>query len=329
MVWTEGTILLAGLVLLWWAGDRAVRYAIEITEFFGISSFTIGFLVMSVSTGLPEIVTAIVSAFSDAAGLSAGNVLGASLANVTMVLGASAIAAKTLSIDRDDEAVLLQIMGIITLLTVAIFFTSGLTTVHGIILLAAYGISILFLRRRDLMQKIVEEEVEEAEEDISEEVVLADTYGTLIKFFGSLALVVLGAHLAVDSATTLASSIGIPMETIGATLIAIGTALPELTLELNAVKRREYALALGDIFGSSLVNLSLVLGLLSVLSPGSIDIVPLVGTIVYLGAALGFVWYAMMWNHGLERWHGIVLLVLFAMYLIEEIGIVTVIYQVL
>lgn len=325
----EGVVLVAGLVILWWAGDKAVRYAIEITDLFGVSSFAIGFIVMSVSTGLPELVTAFVSAFTGASGLSAGNLMGASLANITLVLGVATVASGTLAVNPEDEASLLKIMALITAVTSVIFLTSQLTVAHGAILLGGYAASILFLQQGGLMEKVVKEETQEAEQDIAEEPVLSSAYGTAVKFLASLALVVIGAHLAVDSAKAIAVAATIPLETVGATIIAIGTALPELTLELNAVKRKEYALALGDLFGSALVNMSLILGILSVISPTTINTIPLIGATMYIGLTLVFLWKLLPQNHGLERKHGYALIAIFLFYLIEEIGVTQVLYNII
>lgn len=314
-------LLLAGLGLLWWAGDRAVRYAVEFTDIFGITSFTVGFLIMSISTGLPEIVTAVIATMSDAAGLSAGDLIGSSLVNLSLVLGLSAIAAGTMSVDRQDERSLLKILAVITLLVSLIFVTSHLTVWHGALLVGTYIGSVWLLKRGGLMRKIVREETATATEDHAEETFLAGPYGTGLKFLGSLAFVVLGAELTVTSALSLAEVIGLSIEAMGATIVAVGTGLPEITLELNAVKRKEYALALGDIFGSTLVNLALVLGFLSLVSPTAIDTLPLVSTVLYLGVAILFIWKIAIVDREIDRWEGTVLIVLFLAYIVEEIGI--------
>ncbi len=319
-------LLVAGLALLWWAGDKSVRYSIQITDLIGISSFTVGFIVLSVSTNLPEITTTIFAVIEDSAGLSAGNILGSSLVNISLVLGITTIVAGKLAIDRKHETVMLKILGLITAVSALILVTSSLTVWHGGILLVMYGVSIWIIKRGGLMSKIVKEEKEEAQEGVEEEPVLYGPYGTVLKLLGSLALVMIGARITVNSSIQIGTALGIPIETLGATVVAIGTGLPELTLEINAVKRGEYALAMGDIFGSTVVNMTLVLGLLSIVSPGFVDTIPLAGTMMYMVLVIGFLWYAMVRNHGLHKEHGIALVLIFIFYLIEEVGVVHVVY---
>lgn len=322
----EVSLLLAGLALLWWAGDHAVRYSLESADILGISSFTVGFLVLSISTGLPEITTAILSVHQQVPGLSAGDILGSSLVNLTLVLGIATVAAGHLSVQRRDEEHLLKILVIITAMTSAILITQQLSVWHGVLLLVSYGASIVFLQRGGLIQRVVEEETDAARKEQEEAMLLKGLGGTILKLLGSLLFVIIGARLTVDSAVSIATTIGIPLETVGATVVAIGTGLPEISLELNAVKRREYALALGDIFGSTLVNLTLILGILSVISPAHINTIPLLGTILYMVLTLGFLWAVMIRGEDLRREHGIVLLLIFLAYLIEEIGVAEVLY---
>ncbi len=328
MAVASAVALLAGLGLLWWAGDRAVRYAVELTDLLGISSFMVGFVVMSVSTGLPELLTAVVSVVREAEALSVGNLIGSGLVNLTLVLGVSAVVAGNLVIDRRDEAVLLKVLAVITVLVAGIVATAHLSAVHGVLLLAVYAAVLWLLRRADLIRKVVAEEREEAAVEVQEETVLAGTAGTVVKFLGSLAFVLVGAQLTVDAAVEIGSLLGVPLETLGATVVAIGTGLPELSLELNAVKRREYALAVGDIFGSTLVNLTLILGAFAIVSPVELAVLPLLGTVVYFGIVLVVLWWGMLRHGGIDRRYGYLLIGLFLLYLVEEAGIAAVVYQV-
>lgn len=317
----QASMLVAGLLVLWWAGDRTVRYAIELADMYGVHSFTVGFLLISVTTGIPEIMTAAVSALEGVAPLSAGDIIGSSLVNVSLVLGLATVVAGNIAIERRYEASLLKIMAVITVLTTAIVLTSHLTVVHGVVLLVVYAAAVGYLRQGGLIEKIVREEESEAEEERAEEIMLTGMRGTALKLSASLILVLVGARLTVGSAVSLGTMFGLGLETLGATVVAVGTGLPEITLELNAVRRREYALALGDIFGSTLVNLTLVLGVLAIISPTDIAVFPLLGALTFMAGTLVFLWVAMMRNHGLERRHGLILLVFFLIYIVEEIGL--------
>lgn len=318
---TEALVLVAGLVVIWWAGGKSVRYATETAEIVGITGFITGFIIMSVSTSLPELSTGLIAVAGDSASLSVGNILGSNLVNMTLVLGVSAIAAGHMVIDRRNESSLLKVMGLITMTAAWIFVTGSLSFFHGLILLAAYLGSVIWLRREGLIEEIMEEEQEEAEEELEEEV-FAGSYMTAGKLLGSIVLVLVGAQLTVDSAVKIGTSMNIPLEVIGATAVAIGTGLPELSLGLNAVKDEEYGLAIGNLFGSVLVNFTLVLGLLSVASPIQINVGALIHLLPFIAGALVLVWYTVLHEHEISGQAGVALVIFYMLYIFEEVGFI-------
>ena len=317
----ELPVLIGGLAVIWWAGDKSVRYATESAEILGITGFTTGFIIMSVSTGMPEISTAIISMLNNSAELSVGNILGSNLVNLTLVLGIAAIAANHMKINKEHESSLVKIMVLITAVTGLIFVTGSLNPLHGFLLLATYVGAIIWLQKGGLMDKIMKEEQEEAEDELEEEA-FSGPYATFAKLIGSTALVIIGAELTVGSAIEIGKIIDVPLEVIGATAVAIGTGLPELSLELNAVKKREYGLALGNVFGSVLVNFTLVLGMMSVFSPVSINVNALIHLLPFLGASLALIWYTVLREHEISREVGLALILFFILYLFEEIGFI-------
>jgi cation:H+ antiporter len=256
-----------------------------------------------------------------AAELSVGNILGSNLVNLTLVLGVAAIAARHMKIDQENESSLVKIMILITAVTAWIFFTGRLNPFHGVLLLACYLGSILWLRQGGLMNEIMKEEQEEAEEELEEEA-FSGPVATGMKLLGSTALVVIGAELAVNSAVNIGTIMNVPLEVIGATAVAVGTGLPELSIELNAVKNKEYGLALGNIFGSVLVNFTLILGLLSVISPVQVNIDALVHLLPFLGAALVLLWHTVLNEHEISREIGLALVLFFVLFIFEEIGFI-------
>lgn len=317
----ELPILVGGLAVIWWAGDKAVRYATESAEILGITGFTTGFVIMSVSTGMPEITTSLVAVSSGAAELSVGNILGSNLVNLTLVLGIAAIAATHLKIDKKHEPSLVKIMILITGISAAIFVTGALNPIHGGFLLSAYAGAIVWLKRDGVMTKIMKEEQEEAEEELEEET-FAGPYATFGKLLGSTVLVIIGAEIAVNSAVNIGEILNVPLEVIGATAVAIGTGLPELSLELNAVKKKEYGLALGNIFGSVLVNFTLLLGMLSIISPVQVNVGALIHLVPFMGAALILIWHTVLNEHEISREVGLALVMFFFLYIFYEIGFI-------
>lgn len=184
-----------------------------------------------------------------------------------------------------------------------------------------YALSVYYLGRTDIARKIVKEEEKQAEKAIQEEIIWSGKIGTAFKLLSALALLILGARLTVVSVVEIGESLGIALEVLGATVVSVGTTLPELSLELNSVKHKEYELAVGDIFGSTLVNLTLVLGLLSLVSHPHVATLPLTGALLFIGAALVIIWFYLFRDHEIDSREGWLLVSLFALYLVQEYGL--------
>ncbi len=250
-------LLIMGLFLLWKAGDWSVTNAIRFSILYQIESFAIGFFIFAVATGLPEITSAIVSSIKKVPELSAGDLIGSTFVNLSLQLGIASIIAKHLSVEDHLRNRLFQTILIVSAIMLALLFIPRGNIYLGISLVAVYLLS--FLR----FPKEPPEIFEEVKKEIAgKKGFFPPKIEILFQLTGSLILLIFSAWLTVLSAVSIAKLAKVPLSLIGGTLIAVGTSLPELTLEIHAVKRKEFALALGDIFGSSLLNISMVLGML-------------------------------------------------------------------
>ena len=122
----------------------------------------------------------------------------------------------------------------------------------------------------------------------------------------------------VDSAIQITSILLIPQTIFGVTAVAIGTTLPELSVEIRAIKKKEYALAMGDLFGSAVTNITLVLGVLAILSPSAINTLPLLVPVLLTFAAAIFIWWMLRKKGVLSKKSAVFLLALYAIFLILE-----------
>ena len=255
--------LVFGLLFLWKTGGWAVHHAIRFSLVYRVESFYIGFFIFAIATTLPEITSAIVSSLQGVPALSAGDLMGSSLVNLSLLLGIASIVAKELPVDMRLKNKLLGMMIAMMVMMVLIVYTP-LHRLSGWGLVAVYILSIFWLQsggKQDFSEKVTQKTppvylwVSSIKIDV------------LLKLTISLVLLILSAWITVIAAMHIAKSFHISIAVIGATVIAIGTSLPELTLQIHAIRKREYALALGDIFGASLVNLSFILGFLLVFNP--------------------------------------------------------------
>lgn len=236
-----------------WLVDSACRIAFR----FGISELVIGLTVVAFGTSAPEVGVTVLAALRGAGDISVGNVVGSNIVNFTMILGGTAIFGALLTpggVIRRDGPFLLAV----TLLFGVLLYDDLLRTFDAIVLLVLFVTYLvwLFIKR----------------EPIGEEV---DTgpmkwYDPFLAIFG-LAMILGGAHFMVESAIVLARLAGLSEWVIGATIVAFGTSAPEMATSLVAAIKGKHAMSLGNLYGSNIFNLLLVLGIAGSINNLTID----------------------------------------------------------
>jgi cation:H+ antiporter len=262
-------ILIASLAGLAVASHFTIKSVEQLIEITGLSETSAGFIILAILTSTPEITVAVFSIFQGNPAVSIGDILGSNVFNIGMVLGILGILGYLQTCCTDllvGLADMLFITALIPLLLVInqyhIFDIP--TPLIGGILLAAFLINTYLIARQRTPP--VKANESNALTNRKKGVVIA----TLLMSF---TIVVVASRFTVDSALYIASALGIPPILIGAKIVAFGTSLPELTLDLIAVRRGRVQLAIGDIIGSNLTNLTLVLGLLLLVSPFQVNMI--------------------------------------------------------
>jgi len=291
--------LLLGFLGLWISADKTVDNAEKLIKALGIPSFIFGAVFISVSTGLPEIATAIISAYEGVPGLSAGDIIGSSFVNLTLVLGAAVLTAKGISLNNKDLDLVKASSRLTLLVVLVLLWFQNLSLGVIIILLGIYGIFLYQVEHETF-------EINESGEVAGKTV--------LLTFLGVLTLLI-SARLMVHGATNIASILDIPVELIGATVVAVGTGLPELAFETAAIKKGDTSLALGDIFGSTLVNITLTLSILGLISTLSLTALLPVLSAIFLLSILILVFAS---KKSFSRVQGVFLLIIFLFYVILQ-----------
>jgi len=251
--------VVAGLVLLVFAGDFLVRGAVSLAQRAGISTLIIGLTVVAFGTSAPELVVGIDAVLTGAPTLALGNVVGSNIANVLLVVGLPAlIAPMTCTAPRLGRN--LMIMLVATALFIGLAHSGSMGHQEGIILLAFLA---LFLTYSGLRAKTATcgGAVCDEESDIPD---TPDSYmlaGALV--VGGLLGLGIGADLLVKGAVKIAVSYGVSEAVIGLTLVALGTSLPELVTALVAAVRGHCDVAVGNVIGSNIFNLLGIMGVTS------------------------------------------------------------------
>ena len=266
--------LILGLALLLGGGEAVVRGASALATKLGISPLAIGLTVVAFGTSAPELAVNVTAAFTDRPGLSFGNIVGSNLANIGLVVGCCGLvrALPIHSVVVRREIPMMLLATIATIVMAADRMVDGdapyLDRGDGIILLLFFSVFLYYTLGELIRQR--------ADHPVHEDLVSSDLPGvgpriavtrdSLLALAG-LGALLYGADLTVDGATSLARSLGVSDTIIGMVVVAVGTSLPELAAGLVATLRGHMELAIGNVVGSNVFNLLLVLAITVCIRP--------------------------------------------------------------
>jgi cation:H+ antiporter len=255
--------LLIGLVLLVIGGEFLVRSSVGLSLKLHLSKMIIGLTVVSFATSAPELIVSVQSALDGLSGLALGNVIGSNIANIALVLGATALIAP-LAIDKDFFKFNWPwMMGFSILLYVLLQSGYNLVRWEGAVLLGAIVIFLILLIRR----------ARKSPEAVDVEEELQETKWWKIFLFFALGGIALwqGSELLVQGAVDIAAKLGIPESIIAVSVVAVGTSVPELAASIIAALKKEKAISLGNLIGSNIFNIGSVLGITALIQPIQIE----------------------------------------------------------
>jgi len=251
-----------GLVLLLVGGDWLVKGAVGLAERLSISPLIIGLTVVALGTSAPELVVSLQAALAGSGSLAVGNVVGSNIANVLLVLGVPALFA---TIRGDNPAIhgSLFFLAGLTVIFMAQLTWSPLSRADGVLLLlclAAFLVQQFFNAKR----------TKQPQDDYHDEIGKIPSNPGRISILLVLGLVALpvGATLTVDAAVEIAKQWAVPESVIGLTIVAIGTSLPELATGIMAARHNNASVALGNVVGSNLFNITAIMGTTALVSGG-------------------------------------------------------------
>ncbi len=299
-------IFIASAFILFKSSKYVVNHALLLGKAFGISTLAIGFIILSVSTSLPELMVAIFSALENAPALALGDIFGANFAALALVLPLCLIFGGIVYLKKHEVDSLIELLLIATVISLFIFSSGSINFLYGVVCIALFVFLILRLYKRGKVPKEFSSNASHSKKRI------------VAVFVVSVLLLLLSSKFLVDSAIQITSILLIPQTIFGATVVAIGTTLPELSVEIRAIKKKEYALAIGDLFGSAVTNITLVLGTLAILSPSTINTLPLLVPVLLTFVAAIFIWWMLRKKGVLSKKFAVFLLALYVIFLILE-----------
>jgi cation:H+ antiporter len=246
------------------AADVFVDGAAGLSRRFGLSPVIVGAVVIGLGTSVPELLVSVIAAANGDASLGVGNVIGSNIANLSLVLGVAALVvpmAVHSSVVRREAPI-----SFLAVAAFALALQGGLSRVDGVLLLLALVV-VMIVTVRSAGRSGNEELAEEVEQVLAEIPARRVVALTVVGLLGTA----LGAQLLVDGAVGLATELGLSEGFVGLTLVAVGTSLPELVTAVQAARRGEDELIVGNVLGSNVFNSLLVGGAIALVGPGPID----------------------------------------------------------
>lgn len=308
-------LLLAGLALIVFGADWLVDGASAVARKLGISEFVIGLTIVGFGTSCPELVVSLTGAIAHNADISVGNVIGSNIFNTLLILGLTALI-MPIGITQANKRRDIPITLLVTFLLIAFGAamtltgmrdTDGISRIEGVIFLVLFAAYLFMCFKFDSGADDGEEEGKK----------INSIWLAILLVLAGLAGLIFGGKLFVNSATAIAKLLGVSDKFIAITVLAGGTSLPELATCVVAAAKKKGQLALGNILGSNVFNILLILGLSAVITPLSFAGIDLVDMMVLLGSAV-LVWMSSYTfkKDRIDRYEGAIFLACFIGYYI-------------
>jgi len=298
--------LILGIVLLIKGSDLFIDGAAIVAYRFGISEHLIGLTLVAFATSLPELAVSSVAAVNGDIGIALGNVVGSNIANICLVLGIAAVI-MTLSPSGEARRDCLFMVGIVLLLVLLYTYDQRIDVYDSLIFLSLYAYYIYYLYRAYRQPRRTEpthgEQVPIRTSFFKEEVFIVIGVGGIV----------VGARWLVDAGVGIAEWLGVSQIVIGLTMVALGTSVPELASTVTAVLKQKHGIAVGNVIGSNILNILLVLGVAGAIRPiqGGDKLALTLPFLVLVSVLI-----CILTRRKTKKWVGFLLLALYAVFLV-------------
>ena len=296
-------LLIIGFIMLIKGADWFVDSASFIAKKFGIPSIIVGMTIVAMGTSAPEFSVSLQSSIAGMNDMSIANVVGSNIFNLLVVLGISAMFGK-LKITKYRDV---QMTLAVSILLMSFAIGGYLSIIEGLVLLCAFVTYIILMIKGRDKTEIVEE--------VSNK---RPMWLTIIIGLIGLGAIVYGGDLVVNSASAVALSLGMSENLIGLTIVAIGTSLPELVTSVMAMKKGENDIAVGNVLGSNIFNMLLIIGSAAIINPMTVSMFAMIDLVFIIVTLLIFI--ALTYKkQEVNKWNGIIFIIIYVSYIIYTI----------
>ena len=296
-------LIIIGIVMVLWGADRLTDGATAVAQRLNVPQIVIGLTVVAMGTSAPEFFVSFVSALKGTTDMAVGNVVGSNIFNTMLIVGVAAVVAPMTIAKNTVKKDIPCAVGA-SLMLAAMSLDNEISRLDAVLLFIAF---LLFLAYTLRLAKKGEKEEESVIKPIK------PLKAVFLVLLGLVCLIV-GSNLFVESASAVAKTLGVSDAMIGLTIVAGGTSLPELATSVVAALKGRSSIAIGNVIGSNVFNILMILGITGAICPMDLHGITLVDMGVLVGSIL-LLWVFSYTKYTVARWEGAVLTLLFAGYM--------------
>ena len=310
-------IFIISVIILAKASHIVIKNSVKLARITKLGELVIGFILLSVATSLPELAVSFSAITSGNVGISIGNLLGSNVANLGLVIAIPAMMTP-LVIGWGTFRKLPSILFLCSIIPLLFLTMSEMSSIIGGMLILAF----IFFAGYSMKKKISLKLVSKEPKNILKKLFMPfEFYKACFLLCIGLLILLISSSFVVSSASNISSIAGVAESVIGATVIAIGTSLPELSVALTAIKTRHHKMAIGNTIGSCLTNITLILGIVLIFSPAAINIQIFSTLLLFVIGITMVAWYFFTTERRLDRTEGMILLFIYIVFLISTFGV--------
>lgn len=296
--------MIAGIALVLWGADRLTDGAVAIAERMHISQMVIGLTIVAMGTSMPEFFVSFMSALKDTPDMAVGNVVGSNIFNTLLIVGCAAmVMPMTILPSTVKKDIPFAMVASVVLLLMCL--DGYISRIDAVVLLGLFAV-FMYITLKGAKEN------EQSMQQTSAKG--GKPFMSVVWIFVGLVCLVFGSNLFVDAATVIARQLGVSDAVIGLTIIAGGTSFPELATSVVSARKGQSGIAIGNVLGSNVFNILLILGITGVMSPMTLQGITTVD-LTMLVVSMVMLWLFSFTKYTLARWEGALLTIVFIGYM--------------
>lgn len=296
--------MIAGIALVLWGADRLTDGAVAIAERMHISQMVIGLTIVAMGTSMPEFFVSFMSALKDTPDMAVGNVVGSNIFNTLLIVGCAALVTPIMILPATvKKDIPFAMVASVALLLMCL--NGNISRIDAVVLLVLFVVFMYFTLKGA-------KENEQPMQQMSAKG--GKPFMSVVWIVVGLVCLVFGSNLFVDAATVIARQLGVSDAVIGLTIIAGGTSFPELATSVVSARKGQSGIAIGNVLGSNVFNILLILGVTGVMSPMTLQGITTVD-LTMLVVSMVMLWLFSFTKYTLARWEGALLTIVFIGYM--------------